>query len=455
MERYTRAFVLGVLAALVCLLPALSNTAAQIVPAQPGQLPPIDAKTQGAIIDSVTAVMNKNYVFGDIAARMDSLLKAGLASGVYRDLTDPANFLMRLDRDMHSVYNDRHLRLGALAPLPPGTAEKPAQDPRDTEEYKERLRRTNYGFRKVEILPGNIGYLDFTMFADASIAGETAVGAMNFLANTDALIIDLRNNGGGNASMIQLLASYFFEEPQHLVSWIVRGEDRTDQSWSHAYVPGKRMFETPLYILTSDRTFSAAEEFTYDLKNPKRATVVGDTTGGGAHTVADHAFDFVSFRVGIRVPSGRAISPITKTNWEGTGIVPDIVALTDQALIVAQVEALKKLQEKAADERVKSSYAWAQAGLESQLHPMALSAKELRWYVGEFGPRKFFIEGAELMYQREGRPQYALVPMGNDLFGVKDLEFFRIRFSRDAKGRIDGMIGMYDDGREDRNDKTK
>ena len=144
---------------------------------------------------------------------------------------------------------------------------------------------------------------------------------MGFLANVDALIIDLRQNGGGSPSMIQLLSSYFFEEPTHLNSFERRGQEQIDQFWTLPHVPGKKLLDVPLFVLTSPSTFSAAEEFTYNMKNLGRATIIGQTTGGGAHPGGTHA---VGGLISVFVPDGRAINPITGTNWEGTGIAPHV-----------------------------------------------------------------------------------------------------------------------------------
>ena len=422
--------------------------------ARKGDLPAIDAKVQAAVIDSVTAALNEAYVFGDKAARMDSLLRANLASGAYRSLTDPADFMERLQADVAIVYLDQHM---ALAALRPGSvpAEKSEEDPFKSEAYREQIRRGNYGFKKAELLAGNVGYIKFNQFVDTELAGETAAAAMGFVANADALIIDLRENGGGSAAMIQFLAGYFFEESVHLIDWHHRRENETIQSWSNDWVPGKKMYGTPVYVLVSGFTGSAAEEFTYDLQNEKRATIVGEKTGGAAHTVEFHTYDVGLFIAGLKLPVGRAISPVTKTNWEVVGVQPDIAVPADKALAAAHVDALKKLEEKATEGGAKNALAWARAGLESELAPYALSTKALKEYVGTFGPRKFFIEGSRLMYQREERPKMALAPMAKDLFAPEGVEYFRARFTRDASGAVDAVVGMYDDGRQETNPKTK
>jgi C-terminal processing protease CtpA/Prc len=352
---------------------------------------------------------------------------------------------------MHSVCRDLHL---AVRPLPPRDAEA-AEAPSEEEQRRRRLeaaRYDNFGFQKIEKLPGNIGYLDLRGFYDASVGGETAVAAMNFLANSDALIIDLRQNGGGSPSMIQLISSYLFEEPVHLNSFYIRKEDRMKQFWTQAQVQGKRMADTPIYVLTSNRTFSAAEEFTYNLKNMERATIIGETTGGGAHPVEFHSFP--ELHVGLSVPFGRAVNPVTKTNWEGTGIEPHIAVPADEALEVARIEAMKKLMEKETNEERKRQLQWAKATLEAARNPVVLEEGELEAFTGVYGPRRIWLEDRKLFYQREARPRYRMIPMGDDLFMLKDLDYFRIQFVRDGQGKVKELIGLYDNGSRDSNART-
>jgi hypothetical protein len=409
---------------------------------------------QKAVIDSITGALNEGYVFGDKAARMDSLLHANLAAGAYRALTDPVEFMQRLQSDVATIYLDRHMQIMALMPQP-AASQKPPEDPYHSEAMRERFRRSNYQFKKAEILPGNVGYLKLDNFVGTDMAGATAAGAMAFLSNADALIIDLRDNPGGDASMIQLLTGYLFKDSVHLIDWYDRKRDQTTQSWSTTWVPGKPLFDVPVYVLVSGRTGSAAEEFTFDLKNQKRATIVGERTGGAAHTVEFHTFDVGSFVAGVQLPSGRALDPVTKTNWEVVGVEPDIAVPAEKALSAAHLDALKKLEENAKDDAAKHALAWARDGLESQSEPYTLPAKALGEYTGTFGPRRVFIEGSKLMYQREGGPKLALVPMRKDLFAVEGSDFYRVRFTRGPKGAIDGMVGMYDDGHQDPNPKTK
>jgi hypothetical protein len=209
------------------------------------------------------------------------------------------------------------------------------------------LSRENFGVAKVDVLQGNLGYVKFNLLAPPDMAAEVYAATMNFVANTDALIIDLRECGGSiSPDAIPMLCSYFFAEPVHLNDIYWRHEDKTRQFWSWAYVPGKRYLNKPIYVLTSRRTFSGAEELAYDLKNLKRAILIGDTTGGGANPGGTRRADdhFV-----VWVPFGKVTNPITKTNWEGTGVTPDITVPATSALHEAQITALKNLLKPAED----------------------------------------------------------------------------------------------------------
>jgi C-terminal processing protease CtpA/Prc len=183
-------------------------------------------------------------------------------------------------------------------------------------------------------------------FGPPDLIAETVSAAFTFLGHTNALIVDLRENGGGDPAGVALISSYLFDKPTHLNDIYYRKDDRTDQFWTLPYVPGLRLAGTDVYILTSDHTFSGAEEFSYNLKNLKRAKIIGEVTGGGAHLVSGHR---INDHFGIGVPFARAINPITKTNWEGTGVEPDEKVPARQAFHVAHLEALESLRAKETD----------------------------------------------------------------------------------------------------------
>ncbi|NIO29709.1 MAG: hypothetical protein GTO29_14275 [Candidatus Latescibacteria bacterium] len=450
----SKTFACAAFTVVFILLSLVPATQAQF--ARPGELPRIDAATRAAIVDSVTAAIDSIYVLEGPAKRIVAGLKKNLADGDYDDLTDPAELAERLYRDAQAINHDGHFRIAAMPPLDPAVAEaQQDEDPADVERRRQLRRARNYGFKKVEILPGGIGYLRFDEFAHGDEAFAAAAAAMNFLANSNALILDLRYNGGGSASMIRFICGYLFEENAHLINWDIRAKKKTVQSYSADYVPGRRITEQPVYILTSDRTFSAAEEFTFDLRNLERATVVGDTTGGGGHTVASRIFDFDGFRVGMRLPYGRAYNPKNNEGWEGVGVIPHIAVPAEQALITAQADALRKLIETEEDEQIIAGYQWGLTDLESRLNPIELTKQQMKQYVGNYGPRRIFIEDGALYYQREDRPRYKMEPMGEDLFRVGDLDYFRLTFERNKSGKVVKIIGLYDNGRTDEHERDK
>ena len=300
----------------------------------------VDASTRKGIIDSILQRLNDSYVFPEVAKKIETSIRERVAKNEYDQITSARSFAETLTRDLQAVSNDKHLRVRySHEPIP---VREPRREP--TAEEREQQRRElgwmNNGFNKVERMLGNIGYLEFSGFFDPELGADTVAAAMNFVAGTDALIIDLRQNGGGNPHMVALICSYLFgPEPVHLNDLYWREGNRTQEFWTRKEVPGKRYLDKDVYVLTSKRTFSGAEEFTYNLKNLKRATIVGETTGGGAHPGGGFRLHehFSAF-----VPTGRAISPITKTNWEGVGVTPDIEVPADQALVVARLMALKK-----------------------------------------------------------------------------------------------------------------
>jgi retinol-binding protein 3 len=201
------------------------------------------------------------------------------------------------------------------------------------------MEHDNCAFDKVEILPNNIGYVKFDGFMDASFCGPTVVAAIGFVVHTDAIIFDLRQNGGGQPAMVTLIASYLFDKPTHLIDIYNRKEDSTTQNWTLSYLPGPRLAKQPAFVLTSKRTLSGAEEFAFDLKNQKRATIVGETTGGGAHPVAGHTVaDY--FMVGV--PFAKSLDPVTKTNWEGTGVEPDVKVPAADALSFSKLRGMDR-----------------------------------------------------------------------------------------------------------------
>jgi hypothetical protein len=326
------------LAALIVALTQLSGVACAQQPEQ--QDLTIDAAARTQVIDGILKRLNDSYVFPETAKKMEQSIRERVSNKEYDQITSSKAFAMKLTSDLQEVSHDKHLRVRYSYDTLPDRGPRREPTAEEREQQKRELTWMNHGFTKVEHLPGNVGYIDFRGFLDPDLAADTVAAAMNFVNGTDALIIDMRYNGGGNPAMVAFVCSYLFgPEPVHLNDLYWREGNRTDEFWTRKEVPGKRYLNKDVYVLTSKRTFSGAEEFTYNLKNLKRATIIGETTGGGAHPGGGFR---ITEHFGMFVPTGRAISPITKTNWEGTGVTPDIDVPADQALHVAQLMALKK-----------------------------------------------------------------------------------------------------------------
>ncbi len=426
---------------------------AAAVQAQEADLKP---EHRAELINDVSNLLTEHYVFADVGEDMVTLINSKLKQGDYEQFTSVSAMAHQLTQDLQSISHDLHLHVDAAEAPPMEQGSSEVDEAAIQQRRLANARFNNFGFERLEILPGNVGYLELRSFASASIGGETAVAAMNFLANSSAIIFDLRQNGGGDPSMIQLLSSYLFEEPEHLNSFYIRATDSTEQYWTQASVRGPKMPDTPVYILTSRRTFSAAEEFTYNLRNMERATIVGETTGGGAHPVDFHFSDMGDGHyASMSIPYGRAINPITGTNWEGTGVEPHIKASADNALQVAHIDILKNLVADETNPERLFSYQWAMEELENRLNPLPADQSSFEAYTGQFGPRKIFTRNGEMFYQRGEGVAHKLRAMGDkDRFMVGELDFFRIQFERNDSGDIAVLTGQYSSGRTDRNARS-
>ena len=327
-----------------------------------GQMPnedksALDDSTKLRVVDSVLSAFETHYVYPDMAAKMSRHVRDRYNNREYDGLTNLEELTLQLTADLMEISRDRHIRVSVMAPdnFSPAIGDTITQD-----QIAERM-LSNCSFRKVEWLSGNIGYLRFDRFEDPSYAGPTAVGAMNFLASCDAVIIDLRYNGGGEEKMVRLISSYFFKKPVQIGSLYFTESDSLEQSWTFSYVPGKKPVDADLYILTSRNTGSGAEAFTYNMKHLKRATVVGEVTRGAAHWV--EYYDFPDIQVRAKIPIARPINPVTKTSWERTGVIPHIEIPYDKAFGTAYLLALEKLIEKSSDEHIRRDLEWHVRGL--------------------------------------------------------------------------------------------
>lgn len=311
------------------------------------QQPTLTETQKKETIEALLDALNESYVFPELAKKADEAVRRALAEGAYRDITSGPAFAQKLSADVNAILKDAHFRLRYSAETLPVRAERAEPSPAEIEMYERMVKRRNAGIAQVDVLMGNIGYLEVESFQGAEAIARPAAAAFEFLKDTDALIIDLRRNGGGSPEAVRILCSYLFgEKPVHLNSIYWRPTDSTDDFYTLESLEGPRYLDKPVYVLTSKRTGSGAEECAYNLQTQKRAAVIGEVTWGGANPGGNVR---LNDHFAVFVPMGRAINPITKTNWEGTGVAPDVACPAGDALTRAQIMALEELI-KTADE---------------------------------------------------------------------------------------------------------
>lgn len=299
---------------------------------------PLTAKVRTAVLDSVRAILRRTYVDADTGRQIAAYLAQRERAHAYDSLTDATRFAQDVRRDLQAINRDKHL---TLMLQPPGMQRVAVADDNAMTQMAQMARRGNFGLRKVEILDGNVGYLEVTGFDDAPGAYAAIGDALRFLERTDAIIIDVRRNGGGSGEMSHMLFSHFLGQtpvPTIRVRDRSAGEDTT--LTSVAAVTGPRRTTVPLYVLTSGFSASAAEEFAFVLKNQKRATIVGARTAGAGHMnqIIDvgHGFAF-------SVSYTRVSDPVTGKEWEQVGVAPDIETPAPDALEAARQHALQRM----------------------------------------------------------------------------------------------------------------
>jgi C-terminal processing protease CtpA/Prc len=294
------------------------------------------------ILKHVIDHIEQNYVFLDVAKQISETLTSNFHAGQYNAIDNKDGFCKRLTNHLQELTNDKHL---VVFHRPSHSTKSPKKSMEEmmAEDETRKGKIENYGIYKIERLNGNIGYIDLRKFYSVHLGEDSIISAMNSVAHTDALIIDLRKNGGGRVEMVNFVTSYFFEEPTHITSIYNRTEDTLTEVWTQSAVPGKKYVNKPIFVLTSTFTFSGGEALTYTLKHFHKAKVIGEITGGGAHPVM---FAQITESIRIKIPNRRSISPITHTNWEGTGVIPDIQIEKEKAFDYAYKEALVSVKKK-------------------------------------------------------------------------------------------------------------
>jgi retinol-binding protein 3 len=391
---------------------------------------PISAK---ALVDSLSSKLYNTYIFPDKSLLMGNYLRQQLKKGAYKNITDPKNLAQKLRDDIQSVHPDAHLNIAydpefAAELLQPGPT---GPRPLDSAELRGAI-ADNFGFRKTEILNGNIGYVQFTAFSGlVDQAMPVLNSAFGFVSHTQAIIIDLRDNGGGSPWMVARIASFFAQEKTRLNDIYERQRDTTVAFYADPTLAQNMKLSQPLYILTSKHTFSAAEDFTYAMQVNKRAIIVGDTTGGGAHPTRPFPIGqgFVA-----SIPFARSINHITKTDWEGTGVRPDVPTTTDKALLEAQLHFLNQQLATTPDITGKNKIRWAMNYLKVHAYGANTDTSAFTTYCGQFKDFNISIKDNKLFcLGRFGRTFY-LTPIDGRLY--LGLDWLQLEFLSDSKGKI-------------------
>jgi len=407
-------------ALLVAVLIAQPVFAQNVNTATPGA---VTTQVRRAVVDSLAAQMARFYAVADTGRLIAAHLKQQLATGAYDGLTDAALFAEALSRDMRGINNDQHLsvnvRSAGMMPLPMGMERLPKLNlgapPPSSPQQLEAARRSNFNIGRIEVLPGNIGYLEFRGFSPLIEARDAVVAALTLLSHTDALIIDVRDHGGGSGNLSNFLISHFTSRDSvHGLDVEIRAAGQREKRWTMSTVPGPRRPDVPVYILTSRGTVSAGEDFAFVMKNIGRATLVGETTLGAGRN--NPSFDLGhNFVASISVSIVR--DPRSGAEWEGTGVAPHVAVTPRRALAVAHLHALDQLAAHAPSSRQRE-IELTRAYVAAQNSPVPIDTSRLQRYAGVYGgERVITVEHGQLVYRRT--PER----IGQDLLALSEREF--------------------------------
>ncbi len=401
----------------------------------------LDAARRSAIVEKIASEIAERYLFPEDGEEMAGLLRANHRDGEYDSLETTGELARRLTADLQSVRRDGHL---AVLEFRESFRSHGVGEEDWWERHLEEVRYRNFGMSKVERLTGNVGYLKIDQFDHAASGARTLHAAMRFLAFTDALIIDLRENGGGRPELLQILVSYFFEDhPVHYSDYDDREKDVQRQWWTLPHLPGERRPDTPIYLLTSRSTASGAEELAFILRNLERATLVGETTFGAAH--ATHLHNFAELGISAAIPHGASSDPKTGADWEGTGVQPHVPVGADGAFDVAYLMALEGLLESEEDAERAYEVDWTLRELVARIRPPRLGPEELEVYAGRYeADREVWVDENRLWFEHPERGKTQLLPAGDDLFLLEAFFYWRIQFLRDEAGRVESFRDLWD-----------
>ncbi|WP_394693148.1 S41 family peptidase [Hyphobacterium sp.] len=411
-----------------------------VVPARAQDNPSVDDAARSRVVEGVARQVEENFYDSGIGAELAADLRARLAAGEF----DAAGNASRLAEQLTAILHprDTHFAVRYMGAPPPGGGQGP-QGPQG--DPLAAARRANFGFNEVAVLPGNVGYIDMRQFYPAQIGGDTALAALEFIENTDAVIFDMRQNRGGAPSMVQLLISHFLDPASQVPinTFLASNREYPGEMISLAYLPGDARPDVPLYVLTSARTGSAGEAFPYHLQAMDRATIIGETTYGagnpGGFFPAGEGF-------AVFVSTSRTRNPVTGTNWEGVGVIPDVDVAADDALDTALVLAYEAILENVEYPGHRQLLEWSQEEIEARMNPASLDETAARDVAGSYGERHIDYVDGNLFYRRGDRSGQRMYPLGEDRFMIEGVDGYRLTVQRE-QGRIVSLTLQQAGGR--------
>ncbi len=396
------------------------------------------------LVHKISHLIEEYYPFPEKSQKMISQIQKKLREDAYDSIENAHELAQTLTGELQDISHDYHITVIYSPKDAAQISEKLKLDPLN-ENYESNwwqwIHSDNFGIPKIEYLIGNIGYIDIRYFAPVNLAGEVAVAAMNFLARCDALIFDLRQCGGGDPFMTQLFQSYLFDKnkkPKLLLSKYHHAKSEIHQNWTYPFIPGKRLSEAPVYILTSARTFSGGEDMAYTLKHHGRATIVGEITGGGAHPVTEllPGEGFI-----LILPEGYPTHPVTNSNWEGKGVQPDIEIVQENALEIAHRHAMQSLYKNNDNQVDAHTLKWYLQRLDAIYKPINLAPEVLEKFIGKYRDYEITLRDGNLILSRIGRrDNWVMIPYSENSFTAD--EDYNVRFEMSENNNASALIWL-------------
>lgn len=384
-------------------------------------------KEKKEIIDTISILLENEYIEPKITHIIIDSLNSKLDNGRYSNISED-EFAYRITMDLFEASNDRHFyfqynpdEAKIETDLKYGNVD---ERQKAHQILRERSKQINFGFEKVERLRGNIGYLDLRAFENPKYGGETALASMQFLSNTDAMIIDLRKNHGGFEEMVKLLCSYFFDDEKMLRTFLFKsGYEK--QSWTMPYVPGYKTYDKDLYILISNETGSAAEAFSYFMKNSKRAILIGEISRGAAHNVRPAV---ISNHFILNLPNKKPIDPITNSNWEKVGVQPNIITKKENAFEKAYFLAIDNLMNSNESNKFDFELEWEYCSLNEKINPIKITPEMIKDVVGTYENKIIYNKKDKLYYKQNENTINEIIPISNNIYKILGIDDIRLKF---------------------------